>query len=210
MKEDKKKINEIVKETVDTDDLITVPNILSFLRILIIIPFVILFLNDNYIGAAAMIAFSGLSDCVDGLIARSLHQVSELGKMLDPIADKLTLLSIGVCVCIKIPEVITIMIILIIKDLLMMIGAFALLKRNIKPPQARWYGKLGTILFYISVGVLVLLKITGKSIPVLSYSLLIITAIAMIFALCKYFVLFLDLLQYSNTSPDKDQEQKGA
>ncbi|MBQ9673054.1 MAG: CDP-alcohol phosphatidyltransferase family protein [Ruminococcus sp.] len=210
MKEERKRIDKIVKERVDTTDLITVPNILSFMRILLIIPFAILFLNDNYIWSTIMIVISGLSDCVDGLIARSLHQVSEFGKILDPIADKLTLLSVGICICIKIPEVITVMVILIIKDLLMLAGATSLLKRGIRPPQARWYGKLGTILFYISVGITVFMKIIDYNIPYLSVTLLSITAAAMIFALFKYFVVFLDLLQNSNNSSDENQEQKGA
>lgn len=193
------------EERVDTKDIFTIPNILSFMRILLIIPFMIMFLYEKYVAAAIMIGVSGLTDCCDGFLARKLHQVSEFGKLLDPIADKLTLLAVGVAICIMSPEIITIMVILIIKDILMIIGASALVKNKIKPPQARWYGKLGTMLFYLSVCVIVVLKIADIQIPYLSIILLSITAVSMIFALVKYFLLFLELLK--NT--EENQVKKG-
>lgn len=75
-----------------------------------------------------MIIISGLTDCVDGFVARHFNQVSDFGKILDPVADKLTLLAVGIGICILTPEVITVMVILIIKDLLMLIGGIALIK----------------------------------------------------------------------------------
>jgi cardiolipin synthase len=205
MKEEKKEIKKQNYERVDTTDILTVPNALSFLRILLITPFMIFFLNGNYIWAASMIIISGLTDCVDGFLARKLHQVSEFGKLLDPVADKLTLLAVGVGICIVAPEVIPVMIILIIKDLLMMAGGSALIKNHIKPPQARWYGKLGTILFYFSVCTIVVLKVANIEVPYLSILMLSVTAAAMIFALIKYFLLFMELIKNSDTN----QNEKG-
>jgi cardiolipin synthase len=132
--------------------------------------------------------------------------VSEFGKLLDPVADKLTLLAVGIGICIVAPEVIPVMIILIIKDLLMMVGGSELIKNHIKPPQARWYGKLGTILFYISVCTIVVLKVADIVVPYLSIILLSITALAMIFALIKYFLLFMELIKNSNTTQNKEGE----
>ena len=158
----------------------------------------ILFLNGQYVWAAVMIIISGLTDCVDGFVARHFNQVSDFGKILDPVADKLTLLAVGIGICILTPEVITVMVILIIKDLLMLIGGIALIKNDIQPPQARWYGKVGTILFYISVCTIVVLKVFGIEVPYLSVILLSVTAATMIFALVKYFLLFLDLITNGN------------
>ena len=121
--EEKKEINND-----SSDEILTIPNILSFFRILLITPFMILFLNGQYVWAAVMIIISGLTDCVDGFIARHFNQVSNFGKILDPVADKLTLLAVGIGICILTPEVITVMVILIIKDLLMLIGGIALIK----------------------------------------------------------------------------------
>ncbi|MCH5202422.1 MAG: CDP-alcohol phosphatidyltransferase family protein [Oscillospiraceae bacterium] len=195
----------IFEERVDTKDICTIPNVLSFMRILLIVPFMIMFLYEKYVAAAIMIGVSGLTDCFDGFLARKLHQVSEFGKLLDPIADKLTLLAVGVAMCIMSPEIITIMVILIIKDILMIIGGSTLVKNKIKPPQARWYGKLGTILFYLSVCIIVVLKIADIQIPYLSLILLSITAVSMIFALVKYFLLFLELVK----NAEENQVKKG-
>lgn len=191
--EEKKEINND-----SSDEILTIPNILSFFRILLITPFMILFLNGQYVWAAVMIIISGLTDCVDGFVARHFNQVSDFGKILDPVADKLTLLAVGIGICILTPEVITVMVILIIKDLLMLIGGIALIKNDIQPPQARWYGKVGTILFYISVCTIVVLKVFGIEVPYLSVILLSVTATTMIFALVKYFLLFLDLITNGN------------
>ena len=125
--EEKKEINND-----SSDEILTIPNILSFFRILLITPFMILFLNGQYVWATVMIIISGLTDCVDGFVARHFNQVSDFGKILDPVADKLTLLAVGIGICILTPEVITVMVILIIKDLLMLIGGIALIKNDIQ------------------------------------------------------------------------------
>lgn len=74
----------------------TVPNLLSFIRILIVPVFAVLFLKHELLWAVIMLAISGLSDFFDGKIARRFNQVSELGKLLDPVADKLTQATIAI------------------------------------------------------------------------------------------------------------------
>lgn len=174
----------------------TVPNILSFIRILIIIPFVYMFLNDNYILAALFLIVSGLSDMFDGIIARKLNQITALGKILDPIADKLTLVAVVICMGIKFPEIMPLVVLLLIKDVSMLLAGGFLIKKKIEPPAAMWYGKLSTILFYLSVIIIVFLKAAfGVINSNLSIFLLSITAVFMIFALIKYFELFVELLK---------------
>lgn len=172
-----------------------VPNMLSFIRIIIIIPFVLYFLNDEYLLAAVMLIFSGLSDMFDGIIARKLNQATKFGRILDPVADKLTLTAVVVCIGIKFPETILLVVILILKDVSMLIAGSFLLKKGVEPPAAKWYGKLSTIFFYISVIIIVALKaIYGITSPIISILLLSITSFFMLFALFKYFILFLKLL----------------
>ncbi len=172
-----------------------VPNMLSFIRIIIIIPFVLYFLNDEYLLAAVMLIFSGLSDMFDGIIARKLNQATKFGRILDPVADKLTLTAVVVCIGIKFPETILLVVILILKDVSMLIAGSFLLKKGVEPPAAKWYGKLSTIFFYISVIIIVVLKaIYGITSPIISVLLLSITSFFMLFALFKYFILFLKLL----------------
>ncbi len=181
---------------VKAQDWLTIPNILSFFRIVLIVPFVYFFLEKNYVLAAVMLILSGLSDACDGFIARKFNQVTELGKMLDPIADKLTLIAIMVCITIFSPIVLPVMIVLILKDVIMIIGGSRLVKTGIAPPAAKWYGKLGTFMFYISVCLIVFLKAAfNYENDILSVTLLSVTSVIMIFALIKYFLLYNSLLK---------------
>ena len=66
---------------------LTIPNILSVFRILILVPFVFYVNNENYVAAGIVLVISGLTDLFDGFLARSLGQVTHLGEMLDPTAD---------------------------------------------------------------------------------------------------------------------------
>lgn len=181
-------------KTLTDGKIFTVANILTFCRIVLIAPFLYFFITERYIEATAILTASGLSDCFDGLLARKLNQVSDLGKLLDPVADKLTLVAVAVCICIMFPIVIPLMIILALKDLLMLCGGLYMIKKGIKPPAAKWYGKVGTIVFYFSVCLIVFLKAFYQiESDILTIVLMSLTAITMIFALVKYFQLFLKL-----------------
>ncbi|HOA34462.1 MAG TPA: CDP-alcohol phosphatidyltransferase family protein, partial [Clostridiales bacterium] len=74
----------------------TVPNILTMIRIILVPIFAVLFLKGSYIPALVVLLLSGLTDFFDGKIARRFNQISELGKILDPIADKFTQITIAV------------------------------------------------------------------------------------------------------------------
>ena len=181
-----------------------IPNLLSILRIIIIGPFVYYFLKDDYLMAAIMIAISGLSDMFDGYIARKFNQITKLGAMLDPVADKITLASVVICMCIKIPVIMPIIIILLIKEILMLLAGLILLKKHKTPPPAQWYGKIATIVFYVSVAIIVLLKaLWGIENITLTITLMCITVVLMFFALIKYFILFLQIL---GNAPDKSTD----
>ena len=168
-------------------DLVTVPNILTYLRFLLVAPFIFFFLNKNYIAAALCIGFSGLSDCLDGFLARKLDQVTSLGKILDPIADKVTLVSVTVCMVIYMPSLLPIMLVMIGKEFLMLLGGLILLIMKITPPPARWYGKVATVIFYLSVCTIIFLKaafnITNDMLITVTF---IVTAAFMVFALVMY------------------------
>ncbi len=183
-------------------DLVTIPNILSYLRLILVVPFVYYFIrglyNDprHYITAAVCIGISGLTDCFDGLLARKLNQVTSLGKILDPLADKITLIAVAVCMVIYIPALLPLMLILFVKDFTMLICGLVLLVKKIPLPASRWYGKLATVVFYISVTVIIFLKAVYQyENPTLILVLFCITAAVMIFALLNYSKMFLDILK---------------
>ena len=198
-----RKEKEISAEEVISKDLMTIPNAISFIRILLITPFVALFISKLYIPAAIVILISGLSDCVDGYIARRFHQESELGKILDPLADKLTLISVGVCLIFIEPYVLPLMIILVVKDILMIIGGTIVINKGVIPPKSVWYGKVSTILFYISVVVIALMTILGVRNGLVSIILLSVTSAFMIFSLVMYAFMFFAIMREAKQNDEE-------
>ncbi len=180
---------------------LTIPNLLSLLRIVVIFPLIVYFLDENYIIAGVMLLISGISDMFDGMIARKFNQVTQLGKMLDPVADKLTLIAVVICINILYPDVFLFVIVLFSKELIMLFGGIVLLKMKIKPPAARWYGKVSTVIFYVSITTIVLLKaIWGIKNNLITFILLGITSASMIFSLIKYAILFFKIIKEEKKS----------
>ncbi|MEE0958010.1 MAG: CDP-alcohol phosphatidyltransferase family protein [Ruminococcus sp.] len=182
-------------------DLVTVPNLLTYLRFLLVAPFIYFFLNENYIMAAVCIGLSGLSDCLDGFFARRFNQVTSLGKILDPIADKVTLVSVAICMLIYMPSLLPIMLVMIGKEFIMLLGGMILLAMKITPPPARWYGKVATIIFYVSVCTIIFLRAAFNiQNDFLITATFIITAAAMVFALVMYVILIVRQLRNPENS----------
>lgn len=165
-----------------------VPNALTLPRILLIAPFVVYYVKDHVIRAVLVLVLSGLTDMFDGMIARRFNQFTELGQMLDPLADKLTQGAVAVCFAVKQPILIPFLAVLVVKELVMVVGGiFLLLFKKKKPGGSQWYGKIATVLFYISFGTIVALKGIWKIESVgLSMTLLSITAAFMIYAFVRY------------------------
>lgn len=189
-------------------DIFTIPNILTYVRFILIVPFVYYFLQENYIPAAVCIVVSGLTDCFDGMIARKFNQVTSLGKILDPIADKFTLLAVVICMVIYIPQVLPALIILLLKDVLMLLGGIDLINKSITPPAAMWYGKIGTIVFYISICIIVFLKAAfNYENFALDFTLLSLTAFTMLFALFQYGKIYFQLIKEHAEQEKKNKSE---
>ena len=162
-------------------DFLKVPNLLSMFRIILLPIFLYTFLTDKSIYLTmCILILSGLTDILDGFIARHFNQVSELGKILDPLADKVTQICILFALWFK--ELVPGFIVGILfgKEFLMLLGAIYLkgvLKTNIIPSN-KW-GKIATITFYVSAG-FVLFRIPYAIIGVY------ITLILMIIAFISY------------------------
>ena len=188
-------IKEIDKKELITRDLMTIPNAISFFRVILITPFVAFFVAKMYVAATITFAISGLSDCFDGLIARKYHMESEFGKIIDPLADKLTLLAAGFCIVLIEPFTLPLMAVMVLKDILMITGGVLVVKHGIVPPKSAWYGKVGTILFYVSIGVVVLMAIFGYTNRVLTLSLLGVTLAVELFSFVNYAIVFFKLMR---------------
>ena len=178
---------------------LTVPNILSFLRILILVPFVLFVNNNNYIGGGVILVLSGLTDLLDGFIARKFNQITRLGEMLDPTADKLTLMTVMICASMKFPRIFPFMALLALKEILMLAAGAILLKNKKNPPASKWYGKVSTVVFYISITTIIVIKaIWEVDIEILDIFLMSVTSVCMLYSLGGYFRIFISLMKSKN------------
>lgn len=175
---------------------INIPNALSVLRIILIVPFGVYFIHDQIEQAAVVLIISGLSDMFDGMIARRFNQFTELGQMLDPLSDKLTQGAVAVCLAVKQPVLIPLLGIFVIKEILMVGAACLLIRKRKRPGGSKWYGKVATMLFYVSFTIIVALKgIWGIEYLWVTVMLLSITAAFMIYAFVQYAKVFLAILR---------------
>lgn len=190
-----------------------VPNSLSALRILLIPVFCYAFMSDpaDYIIAGAALLLSALSDALDGFLARKLNQVTELGKWLDPIADKLTLGAVVACMWIKlhvrIPVVTPLFAFLILKELIMAIGGTIVTHGRDEMIPAQWWGKLGTAVFYscmVLIMIVSVLDLGGDKQTLLITLLVALPAAAMLFALTRYVIFALKLLRGDGAKAVRD------
>ena len=142
-------------------DVFTIPNLLSLFRLVLIPVYVLIYLNATemweYFLAAAILAVSCLTDMLDGKIARRFHMISTLGKILDPIADKLTQFTLTLCLSIRYPVLRFVLVLFVIKESFQGIIGLMNLRRGKMLPGALLAGKICTTVLFISLIVLVLM-----------------------------------------------------
>ena len=126
----------------------SIPNLLSYFRLLLIPAFIILYLQEKFPAALAVLAASGLSDTLDGRIARKYNMVTDLGKFIDPVADKLTQFAMIICVATRFPAMWILLIIHTVKELIMLVFGIYILRKTDTVNSAKWYGKLCTGVIY--------------------------------------------------------------
>ncbi len=142
------KFNENVKDLFTNWN--TIPNWLCFIRIALIPVFTALFIKGYYIPAFIVMIVAALTDVFDGKIARKFNMVSNLGKILDPIADKLSQMAIVIILIVKFWDgyLKYILFLFIVKELLMICGGALLMSKGMRPVAAEVWGKLATVVFY--------------------------------------------------------------
>ena len=143
------------------EDWFTLPNILSYIRILMIPLYVYLYIQAEttreYYSAAGILVLSGITDSLDGVIARKSGQITDLGKVLDPLADKLTQIAVVGAMLVEKPYVLPLLILFIVKELYLLISNLILFKKDVFMDGAKWFGKIATTVFYLSMFILVAL-----------------------------------------------------
>ena len=130
-----------------------IPNILSVVRIFMIPVFVYLFFEyyEKFYLALVVFLLAGITDITDGYLARRNNWITNAGKFLDPLADKLLQCTVFVCFAIKNIAPYWLVVIYILKELFMMCGALVTLKKIKFVVKSKWYGKATTAIFYVII-----------------------------------------------------------
>lgn len=205
------KFNENVKDLFEGWN--TIPNWLSFIRIALIPVFVILFLKDYVLTAVIIMALAALTDLFDGKIARKYNQVSNLGKILDPIADKLSQMAIVIVLIVSYWDnaIKYLFMFFIVKEVIMIIGGVVLLAKGMRPTAAEMWGKVATNVFYIGMIIILALGENGALCDVLNFALpsfvtwgiVIISAICTLVSLLGYAPGFIRQLKENKANKSK-------
>lgn len=180
--------------------IITIPNILSVCRILMIPVFIWAYCyRKEYLLAFWILCLSGVTDLVDGFIARTFHMVSNLGKALDPIADKLTQGAVLLCLGIRFPQMFFLAGLLTVKEITTGLMSLSAIHRTKQVKSADWHGKITTCFLYLTM----LLHIFWSSIPqTASIFLTVLCVITMAVSFVMYFRRNVTLLRSGGSSGD--------
>ena len=190
------------------------PNILTVIRFIFIPSIIVSLIYDNYVLALILFTLSSLTDILDGKIARKYNAISDFGKLMDPLADKLTQLSVLLTLAVKNVIPFWIVVILVLKETVMIAGASFLYGKSLVV-SSKWYGKLTTVLIYIAVVSSCLIKIFN--LPEFDIYIYVLAIIFAIFSLIKYFMYFYgngylpnkeELKKQSQTVPEKKTKNK--
>ena len=150
--------------------IVTIPNILSFFRLCLIPVIIWLYIGEkNYLWAGIVLILSGATDLADGFIARHFHMISDLGKVLDPVADKLTQAAMLFCLCTRFPLMILPLVLMIVKEGFMGISGIMIIRKTGSVFGADWHGKAATVLLYAAM----IVHVFWYEVPVLVSDLMI-------------------------------------
>ncbi len=156
----------VKKETGDipVDRIWTVPNVMSFFRLLLIPVIMWVYLaKKDYVLVAVLLVVSGITDVADGFIARHFNQISNLGKMLDPVADKFTEGILMILLALRYPLFWADVVIFAVGAFLMSFWGIRAINRSHLVNAAHWYGKVTTVFLYASIFTLLLWESIPKA-----------------------------------------------
>jgi len=168
-----------------------IPNILTIIRF-ILIPFIFMaVMKQHFLTALIIFTISALTDVLDGYIARKYNYITDIGKLIDPLADKLT--QIALLLSLAILEILDwwIFMIVFIKEFVMVVSASVLYSKKDVVVYSKWYGKLATTLFYLAIVTSLIIRQFNINIAFrLDLYLYYLAILATIFSLIMYSIKF--------------------
>ena len=132
-----------------------IPNIMTICRFILIPFFFWAYKADNFLLAAILFFVAGVTDVLDGMIARKFNMTTELGKIIDPLADKLMQMCAVVLLAWEFPPLLWLLAVLCAKEVLQIIGGFKLIKDKKEIMPSKWYGKLNTAIIFVFLSLLI-------------------------------------------------------
>ena len=173
-------------------NILTIPNILTFFRLLLIPVYAVLYMKANelrdYIATASVLAVSALTDMADGIIARKCNMRSKLGIMLDPFADKLTQGVIMLCLTLKHTELLPLLILFVLKEGFMFVMGCRLLRKRKMLKGALFAGKICTTVLFLGM---IALVVFPHMPPLGWFTIVAICGVFMIISLVSYILCYL-------------------
>lgn len=179
------------KPKMTAKEIFSIPNLMGYFRILLIPVFSWIYVHADgvwdYYTAAVLVGISGLTDMLDGKVARKFNMITELGKFIDPLADKLTQGALVLCFAVRYPLMRAVLVLFILKEGFMGIMGLLLLPRGKKLDGAMWFGKVCTAVLYVLLFILLLFP--GISLTAANL-LIVVCGAFMLFSLIMYIPVF--------------------
>lgn len=171
----------------------SIPNLLGYFRLILIPIYLYVYLHaettDDYYRAAGIMLLSFLSDFFDGKIARGFNMITEFGKILDPVADKLTQGVLAISFSLRYPAMRLVLAVFILKEGFMGVAGLYMMRKGYRMNGAQMYGKVCTAV--LDVVMLILLAfpgLTNQKVNILSG----ICLVFMFYALFRYILMYRD------------------
>ena len=172
-------------------EILTIPNLLTVFRLALIPVYISIYLNadkpSDYYLAAGILALSCSTDMIDGFIARKFNMISNMGKFLDPIADKMTQFTLIVCLTFRYPFLIWLICLFVVKESFQLIAIGLNLRKKKVLDGALFSGKICTTILFSSLILMVLIPTMKEStVAVIAW----VDAVFMLFAFVDYFLAY--------------------
>lgn len=172
-------------------EIMTIPNMLSVFRLLLIPVYVTIYLtaksNTDYLLAAMILAVSCLTDLIDGQIARHFNMISNLGKILDPLADKATQFTLIICLTVRYRILLVLIALFVLKEGFQLLAGSLRLRKGRMLKGAQFTGKICTTILFISLLLMVMIPDLN---PQFVNILVLIDAAFMIIAFVDYAIVY--------------------
>ena len=185
-------------------EILTIPNLLSLLRLVLIPVYMTIYLNaataSDYYLSAAILAVSCLTDMIDGKIARHFNMISTIGKILDPFADKATQFTLILCLALKHPVLWYLVGLFVVKEGFQLIAGGIMLRKGRMLDGALVSGKICTTVLFVSLIILVMLPALPETV------ILVITILDSVFmfnAFIQYVFAYFGKSNYIHDIPEE-------